>query len=64
MSGSAGTGENDVETPVPFAAYAQALKGTPDEVYTKLLRIEHGGLPRPPSVWAQLLNALRSRPAA
>ena len=51
------------EAPVPFAIFAAALKGTPDEVYTKLMRWEHGGLPQPMSAWKMLLDALRARPA-
>ena len=52
------------EFPVPFAVFAAALKGTHEEVYTKLLRITHGDRPRLPSEWRERLRSLRNLPTS
>lgn len=51
------------EYPVPFAVFAASIKGTPDEVFTKLLKIRSGATPRVPSAWRTAVDALRDMPA-
>ena len=51
------------EFPVPFAVFAATLRGTHDEVYTKLLKSMHGDRPRMPSDWHARLASVRNLPA-
>lgn len=51
------------EFPVPFAEFVAHIKGTPDEVYTVLLRRMYGDRPRLPSEWRALLDGCRAMPA-
>lgn len=50
------------EFPVPFAVFAASIKGTPDEVYSLLLKIDCGDRPRTPTEWQARLHALRDLP--
>jgi hypothetical protein len=47
-----------VEFPITFAAYAASVKGTPEEVWTLLMKTQHGDRPRTPSAWQALREAL------
>jgi hypothetical protein len=52
------------EYPVPLKRFAEDhLKGTSDEVYTRLLRGFHGERPRTPSEWRALIETARKAPA-
>ncbi|MDA8249174.1 MAG: hypothetical protein M0Z28_08340 [Rhodospirillales bacterium] len=55
--------ETVVEHPIPLAAFAASLKGTSDEVYTKLLRIRHGMEKHTTAEWRALIDAARREPA-
>ena len=59
MADSAG----DREFPVPFAKFAKTLVGTPDEVWTKLVKIRHGREKHTPTEWRKVLNGNRHQPA-
>ena len=52
-----------VEFPVPFARFASTLRGTPEEVFTKLIKIQHGREKHTISEWHELIEALRHVPA-
>jgi hypothetical protein len=46
--------------PIPLAKFVQTLKGTPDEVYTHLLRLHHAGENATPNQWRDKVAALKN----
>lgn len=46
---------------VPFQAFANSLKGTPDEVWTKYLRSTHGMQKMTFSQWRATLDAVQAK---
>lgn len=46
---------------VPLAAFLSSLKGTPDEIWTRLLKLDHGREIHTLSGWADTLKNLRNR---
>ena len=49
--------------PVPIQQYLRTLKGTPDEVWSKVLAIHYSTEKHTMDEWAALLNGLRTLPA-
>lgn len=45
---------------LPLAAFLAHLKGTEDEIWSKLLRVKHGTETRVFSSWKQALAALKA----
>lgn len=52
-----------VEHPIPLAVFTASLKGTSDEVFSRLLRIRHGVEKHTTAEWRALLDAARREPA-
>ena len=50
------------EFPIPFQAFARTLVKTPEEVWTKLLKMRHGKEKHTPTEWRALINAARNEP--
>ena len=50
------------EHPVPLRVFAADLKGSDDEVYTRLLKKFHGERPRTPSEWRALIASEGAKP--
>jgi len=48
------------EFPVNFTAFASRIKGTPNEVWTKLLKIEYGSAKMLISEWRSALETLKN----
>ena len=53
--------EQPVEHTIPVAAFVKGLKGTPDEVYTRLLLIEHKFHNKTVADWTAALDDHRGR---
>ena len=51
------------EFPVPFRTFAKTLKGTSDEIWTKLLQVRHVREKHTPTAWRELLESHRHEPA-
>lgn len=49
--------------PVPLAAFARTLRGTENEVWTRVLGLYHGGEKHTVEDWRRALDALRRKPA-
>lgn len=56
--------ETQTEHPMPVQAFIKTLKGTPDEVYSRLLLINHRSQNKTPTAWRAQLETHRSLPAA
>lgn len=49
--------------PVPARVFVKSLIKTDDEIWSKLLLLDHGNEARTPDDWAQTLSALKQRKA-
>lgn len=54
---------NQTVFPVPLAVFAKGLKGTPDEIWSRLLKIRHGSEKHTPVEWQRLIERARNEPA-
>lgn len=61
MSDQAAT---QTEHPVPVRAFIKMLKGTRDEVYSRLLLISHSNQNKTPTAWRDALERHRGLPTA
>lgn len=52
-----------VELPVPARVFVASLRGTADEVWSRLMLIDHRMENRPVSQWRELLDSKRNTPA-
>lgn len=50
------------EHPVPVRAFLKNLRGTPDEVYSRLLQIHHAHQNMTPTAWRATLDGHRGLP--
>lgn len=58
-------GEPQAQPPVhiPLKRYLSRLKGTDEEIYSKLLQIEAGMVAKTAEAWRALLEEIKNRPA-
>ena len=47
------------EIPIPFSRFAPTLVDTHDEVFTHLLRLDHGTENHTPTEWRSILDQLK-----
>lgn len=53
----------DDTTPIPCDAFCRTLRGTADEVYTRLLQVRFGQAKKSVEDWRFALNKCREEPA-
>lgn len=51
------------EFPIPFERFAASLAGTSDEIWTGILRMNHGFENHKPSEWHAMIDNYRHQPA-
>ena len=61
-SGGSASGRPAVHLMLSCTTFAQRLVGTPEEVWTRLLRLTHGNTKQTAHQWRTTLDALKQQP--
>jgi hypothetical protein len=51
------------EHTIPLSAFLKTLRGTPDEVYSRLLTIQHANQNKTAAAWRETLEGYRGVPS-